>query len=63
VEWISEISSCSQNLTRGSDLKEGTLSVTIMLGQPNLAMISSRKPIITLCDALLVGAASIHLVK
>jgi hypothetical protein len=48
---------------RGLDLKEVALSVTILLGQPNMAMISSRKMIITLWDVLLVGIASIHLVK
>jgi hypothetical protein len=63
VEWTSEISNYSQNLTRGSELKDAALSVTILLGHPNLAMISSRKLMITLCEALLVGIASIHLVK
>jgi hypothetical protein len=57
------IPNCSQNLTNGSALKEDALSVTIFLGQPNLVMRSSRNPMITLWEALLVGMASIHLVK
>jgi hypothetical protein len=47
----------------GSALKEATLSVRILLGQPNLDMIYSRNLTITLWEALLVGMASIHLVK
>jgi hypothetical protein len=52
-----------QNLANGSALKEATLSITILLGQPNLVMRSSRNPMIILWEALLVGIASIHLVK
>jgi hypothetical protein len=63
MEWINVIPYYSQNLINGSALKEETLSVTILLGQPNMAMISSRKLMITLWEALLVGMASIHLVK
>jgi hypothetical protein len=48
VEWISEIPNYSQNLTKGSDLNGEALSVTILLGQSNLAMMSSRKLMITL---------------
>jgi hypothetical protein len=57
------IPNCSQNWANGSALKEAVLSVTILLGQPNLVMRSSRNPMITLWEALLVGIASIHLVK
>jgi hypothetical protein len=53
----------SQNLINGSALKVEALSVTIMFGQPNLATISSRKPMITLWEAFIVGIASIHLVN
>jgi hypothetical protein len=54
---------CSQNLANDSALKEVALSMTILLGQPNLVMRSSRNPMITLWEAVLVGIASIHLVK
>jgi hypothetical protein len=53
----------SQNLANSSALNEAALSVTIFLGQSNLVMRSSRNPIITLWEALLVGIALIHLVK
>lgn len=57
------IPNCSQNLANDSALKEAMLSVTIFLGQPNLVMRSSRNPMITLWEELLVEIASIHLVK
>jgi hypothetical protein len=57
------ILNCSQNLANDSALKEAVLSVTILFGQSNLVMRSSRNPMITLWEALLVGIASIHLVK
>jgi hypothetical protein len=44
-------------------MKEATLFVTILLGKPNMEMMSSRKFMITLWEALLVGMDSIHLVK
>jgi hypothetical protein len=53
----------SKNLINGSALKDVALSVTIIFGQPKLAIISSRKPMITLWEEFLVGMASIHLVK
>ena len=46
------------------DLKEGELSVTILFGNPNLdKILFSKNSIMTTSIALLVGMASIHLVK
>jgi hypothetical protein len=46
-------------MINGSALKDATLSVTILLGQPNIAIISSRKPMITFWEEFLVGMDSI----
>ena len=53
-----------QNDVNSNDLKALALSVVILAGIPNLVIIlSSRKSIITLSVAFLVGMDSTHLVK
>ena len=53
-----------QNDQNSDDLKALALSVVILAGILNLVIIlSSRKSIITLSVAFLVGMASTHLVK